>query len=174
MAAIPTIETERLRLRPMTLDDWPAFQELMCSDRAAYMGGPYSKQGAWGWFCHDIAQWMLFGHGGLMIEDRQTGHTLGQVGINFGPLFSEHELGWFLYPEAEGKGYAFEAAQACRDWAFAELGLTTLVSFMARENVRSRKLAERLGAVLDPNISVGDPEDLVYRHPHPGTGRSSG
>lgn len=170
MADIPTLETERLRLRPMTFDDWPAYQEVMCTERALFMGGPYEKQAAWGWFCNDIAQWPLFGHGALIAEERATGQPVGQVGINHGPFFPEFELGWFVYPEAEGKGYAFEAAEALRNWGFETFGLKTLVSYISPENMRSRKLAERLGAVLDPNATGPDPSDLVYRHPHPERG----
>jgi len=160
----PTLETERLVLRPMCMEDWPDYFELMSSDRSGFMGGPFSQSGAWGLFCHDVAQWQLMGHGALMIEDRTTGDCLGQVGINRGPLFPEHELGWFVYERAEGRGYALEAASAFRDWARDVRGLPTLVSYMDRENVRSARLAERLGARIDPDAARPGPEDLVYRH----------
>ncbi|SMF05199.1 Protein N-acetyltransferase, RimJ/RimL family [Xaviernesmea oryzae] len=165
MSEIPTIETERLLLRPQRMEDWPRYAELMLSDRALYMGGPHSLHAAWGMFCHDIAQWALMGHGALMMEHRETGLCLGQVGINAGPLFPEHELGWLVYPEAEGKGYAYEAAKALRDWAFDVRGLKTLVSYIHPDNIRSRRLAERLGAELDISAPREDPADLVYRHP---------
>ena len=167
MTEIPTIETERLILRPPGMDDWPLYAELMFSERAIYMGGPFSTKGAWGMFCNDVAQWTLMGHGALMLEARDTGQCLGQVGINHGPLFPEHELGWLVYPDAEGKGYAYEAALALRDWGFRKRRLNTLVSYIDPRNTRSRKLAERLGAVLDTAAPVQDPGDLVYRHPKP-------
>lgn len=47
------------------------------------MGGPYDRRGAWGLFCHDVAQWALFGHGALMI-DLPDGTCVGQIGINHG------------------------------------------------------------------------------------------
>ena len=167
MSVIPTLETERLILRPMKMEDWPLYRELMQSDRALYMGGPLTLQGAWGFFCMDIAQWALMGHGALMIEVKDTGECVGQVGINHGPLFPEHELGWLVYEEAEGKGYAFEAASAFRDWAYDNLGLRTLVSYMDPDNARSAKLAERLGAFVDHAAQRPDPSDIVYRHIHP-------
>ena len=164
MLKIPTLRTERLTLRGPLSDDWPKYAELMTSDRSVYMGGPYSIEAAWGMFCHDIAQWLLMGHGALMIDDTQSGECLGQVGINHGPLFPEHELGWLVYPAAEGKGYAFEAALALKHWAFRERKLETLVSYIDPANVRSYTLAERLGAELDPKAPRQDPIDLVYRH----------
>lgn len=161
---IPTLETERLLLRPQTMDDWPAYASLMMSGHAVHIGGPHTLEDAWGLFCHDLAQWPLLGQGGLMIESRETKLCLGQVGISYGPLFPEHELGWLLYPGAEGKGYAYEAAGAMRDWAFAVRGLETLVSHIDPENHRSRKLAERLGAELELDPERPGPEVLVYRH----------
>lgn len=164
MTAIPILATERLVLRPMRASDWEPYYAVMASGRARHMGGPFSRAEAWGMFCSDHAMWDLFGSGALMIEDRQSGQTLGQVGVNFGPLFPERELGWFLYPDAEGKGYAFEAALAMRDWARDVARFDALVSYTDKDNVRSRRLAERMGAVLDETASRPDPEDLVYRH----------
>ena len=146
------------------MDDWPAYASLMMSDHAIYMEGPHTLADAWGLFCHDLAQWHLLGVGGLMIESRETGACLGQVGINHGPLFPEHELGWMAYPPAQGKGYALEAARALRDWGFGVRGLTTLVSHIDPENHPSRRLAERLGAELEIDAERPGPEVLVYRH----------
>ena len=167
MTEIPTLETERLFLRPPRMDDWPSYAELMLSERAIYMGGPFKTEVAWGLFCHDVAQWALMGHGALMMEARDSGHCLGQVGINHGPLFPEHELGWLVYSDSEGKGYAYEAARALRDWAFKDRGLETLVSYVDPRNIRSRRLAERLGAELDTVAPRQDASDLVFRHPNP-------
>ncbi|MEJ8475352.1 GNAT family N-acetyltransferase [Roseibium algae] len=164
MTDVPVLRTGSFLLRPMTYDDWPAYAELMASDRAQFMGGPYKASGAWALFCHDVAQWALFGHGALMIEEQATGACLGQVGINHGPLFPEKELGWLVYPGAEGRGVAFEAAESFRDWAFSSLKLTTLVSYIDPGNTRSIALAERLGATLDSAAPRNDPRDLVYRH----------
>ena len=164
MTPIPTLTTERLILRPLVIADFPAYEALMASPRSVYMGGPYNTFGAWGLFCHETALWHLFGHGGLTIELRATGESIGQVGINHGPLFPDKELGWQLYAGYEGHGYATEAAAAMRDWAFAVRGLPTLVSYFDPENSRSIAIAERLGAVRDDAAPKQDPEDVVYRH----------
>ena len=128
------------------------------------MGGPFSIGYAWGAFCHGVAQWQLFGVGNLSIELRETKQCLGQIEINQGPLFPEPEFGWQLTSEAEGKGHAFEAAMALRDWAFQDRKLKTLVSYIDPDNARSIRLAERLGATLDEQAIPQDPGDLVYRH----------
>jgi RimJ/RimL family protein N-acetyltransferase len=162
--SIPTLRTGRLILRAPVMEDFPAYARLMASPRAIHMGGPFDTRAAWGLFCHDVALWELFGHGALMVDLTATGECVGQVGINHGPLFPEKELGWQVYEAHEGRGYATEAAQALRDWAFATLGLRTLVSYIDPANTRSAAVAERLGAVLDQTAPTQDPDDLVYRH----------
>jgi RimJ/RimL family protein N-acetyltransferase len=152
----------------MTPRDWPAYAALMGSARAAYMGGPHDMRAAWGLFCHDAAGWALYGMGALMLDLRHTGETVGQVGINRGPLFPEPELGWLLYGEHEGQGYATEAARALRDWAFDAAGVPTLVSYMDPANAASAAVARRLGAVPDPDAprqpGPANEVDLVFRH----------
>jgi RimJ/RimL family protein N-acetyltransferase len=164
----PVLTTSRLRLRPMLAADWPAYAAFMASDRSVFLGGPYDTREDWGIFCHDAAGWALFGLGALMVEAQ--GVTVGQVGINHGPCFPEPELGWFLYPGNEGRGYATEAAAALRDRAFAA-GWPTLVSYVDPANRASAAVAERLGARRDPDAVPQDPGDLVYRHLAPAGAR---
>ena len=128
LLTIPTLTTERLILRAPVIEDFPAYAVLPASPRATYMGGPYTRRVAWGLFCHDLACWELFGHGGLMVDLRTTGECVGQVGINHGPPFPQKELGWQLYEGQEGRGYSTEAATAPRDWATNTLRLRGLVS----------------------------------------------
>jgi RimJ/RimL family protein N-acetyltransferase len=161
---IPTLATERLFLRAPRVDDFPAFARLLASPRAHYLGGPHTQRAAWGAFCHDIACWEWFGHGGLMIDLQTTGESVGQVRINDGPLFPEKELGWQLYEGCEGRGYATEAAMALRDWAMRALRLGSLVSYLHPDNHQSIAVAERLGATLDPNAPKSNPGNLVYRY----------
>ena len=161
---IPTLQTQRLVLRPMAEADFPAYAAFLASPRAAGLGGPLSKRQAWGLFCHDIACWSLYGHGGLMIDRRADGICIGQVGISHGPLFPEKELGWLLYEGHEGQGYATEAAIALRSRAAQTLGVPELVSYIAPNNTGSAAVAERLGAARDLVADRPDPNDLVYRH----------
>jgi RimJ/RimL family protein N-acetyltransferase len=122
MTTAPILQTPRLTLRPLCMADYPAYAAFMASERSVYMGGAFDQAQTWGLFCHDAGQWALFGHGALMIDLAGTDQTVGQVGINAGPLFPEAELGWMLYQGHEGQGYATEAARALRDWAWAVRG----------------------------------------------------
>ena len=72
-----------------------------------------------------------------------------------------------LMPGFEGRGYATEAASAARAWVYENLGWTTAVSYIDRDNLRSIAVARRLGCVEDTGAVPADPEDAVFRHPRP-------
>lgn len=163
MSGAPTIRTERLVLCPHVMEDWPAYRDVLTSERARAMGGPYDEQYAWFWFASDIAQWSLMGHGALAVRTH-AGQLVGQVTINRPPFFPEGELGWIAFEGGGGRGYLTEAAAALRLWAYRSLGWKRLVSYIAPGNLRSIALAERLGAWRDPD-APGLGASLVYRHP---------
>ena len=167
LADTPVLETERLTLRAPTMDDYPAWEAFFASERSQYVGGPVDKRESWRAFGHLVGMWALKGCGSFVIEHREDRSTLGSVGPWVPPYYPERELGWTLWvEEAEGKGYAYEAVKAARDFAFKTLGWDTAVSYIDIGNDRSVALAERLGAVEDPDAAQPDPNKPVhvYRH----------
>ena len=63
-----------------------------------------------------------------------------------------------------GKGYATEAALACLQFGFDELGLDEIVSFTVPNNLRSRKVMEKIGMVRDLQGDFNHPK-LAVDHP---------
>jgi len=106
----------------------------------------------------------VVGQAGLMIFDTRdwTPSTLGQAGSHAQP-----ELGWALRRAHWGNGYATEAAAAIRDWAHARPNIDRLVSLISPDNVRSQRVAERLGAVPTETVTPADSPrtTVVWRHP---------
>lgn len=166
---IPTLHTGRLTLRGPALGDFEPYAAFWASERAVYEGGPRDRRAAWREFACDVAAWPLRGFGAWSVEPQGGGDWLGMVGLFQPEGYAEPEIGWTLTPAAEGTGVGREAALAARAWAYGARGLTTLVSYIDPGNARSIRLAERLGARLDPDAARPDPGDLVYRHPGPET-----
>lgn len=163
MSSAPTIETDRLILRPHVAADLEAFWSFYQSDRSRYMDVPTSRSQLWAGMLAEVGSWEIFGWGGLAIETKD-GQLAGQVCISQPPHFPELELGWIVFDGFEGFGYAFEAASAMRDYAFEILEVPTLVSYIDGNNQRSVALAKRMGAVEDLNARTYDAADQVYRH----------
>jgi RimJ/RimL family protein N-acetyltransferase len=164
---IPTLNTERLLLRPPRAEDFESYAAFFASDRAVWEDGPLSRQDAWSEFATAAGAWVVRGFGSLSIADGATGRYLGEVGLYQPDHYPEPEIGWILMADAEGRGIAHEAAFTLRRWAYATLGLDTLVSYIARGNRRSIRLAERLGAVPDPDAPSCARDAGVWRHPGP-------
>lgn len=78
---------------------------------------------------------------------------------------AETELGWALSSSHWGRGYATEAARAARDWARDERGLTRLISLIDPGNVRSARVAEKLGARTERRVETAQGPTDMWVHP---------
>ncbi len=160
----PTLTTQRLTLRAPQMDDFAEYAAFLAGPRSGGVDGPLDTKGAWAYFTSDVALWSLKGVGGFMMQRKEGGAVVGLIAVNMGPLFAEPELGWMVYDGHQGQGYGFEGASAVRDWALTQPVITSLVSYVGQDNAPSRRLAERLGAVVDARAASPGPETLVYRH----------
>jgi RimJ/RimL family protein N-acetyltransferase len=165
MTRIPEFTTERLRLRAPCLSDFEAWAEFFASDRSRHEGGPLPRDKAYCLWAADVALWHLRGYGPFGVEDHATGDHLGEVGIYQRDDYPGPELGWFVRPEAEGRGIAFEAARAVLGWAATKPDLKSLTTIVEAANARSIALSQRLGGVIDPNLPGIDAGDVVLNYP---------
>lgn len=162
--AVPVLETGRLRLRAPRLGDFEHHAAFFASDRSVHEGGPKDRLQAWQHWASDVALWALRGYGPFGVDDRETGAYLGEVGIFHGEGYPSPELGWFVVPEAEGKGIACEAASAVLGWVRDSFDWTHITNIVEPANSRSIALGLRLGGVIDPDLPGIDPGDVVIRH----------
>lgn len=165
-AAVPTIETERLILRLPRMSDWTVLEPIWTTDRAAHFGGPFSAEDAWLDFNQLVAGWILRGHGALTICTRD-GAVQGMVllGHEFGD--PDPELGWLLTDDAEGQGYATEAATALLPLCCQIYG-DAFVSYIADANLPSIRIAEKLGATKDTPHPRRSDDVVAYRYSNQG------
>ena len=168
---IPTLTTERLTLRAPQASDFDVIAAFYAdADRSWGFGGPQNRNEACRWFASLIGHRALRGFG-LWMDETRAGDTVGMVGLWEPEGWPEPELGWVMFANGEGKGYAFEAAMAARDHAYGSMGFRTLSSNIFPGNQRSVVLAERMGAWKEreyQNVTHGT--EMVYRHPGPEAG----
>jgi RimJ/RimL family protein N-acetyltransferase len=108
------------------------------------------------------------GFGWWAAELKETGAFIGFIGLAV-PYFEAHftpcvEIGWRLSPEYWGRGLATEGAQAALRYGFEQLGLREIVSFTSTQNVRSRRVMEKLGMTHDPADGFDHPR-IAQGHP---------
>jgi ribosomal-protein-alanine N-acetyltransferase len=115
-----------------------------------------------------LERWDSWGLSLCALERREDGQVLGRAGfLLWDPETWEvpgdaTELGWLLAREHWGQGYATEAALALRDWAFEERGLSRLISLINHENLRSIRVAERIGERYERDIEIRGKPGRLY------------
>ena len=162
-----TLHTERLTLRPWHLDDFDALATFLAdgeANRYRGAGRGLTRLEAWDHFCAVTGQWALRGYGEFAVAERTTDALVGWAGLWHPIVLDEPELAWSLFPAAQGKGYATEAAARVMRWAADDLALPPLFSFVHPDNAASRRLAERLGAVQTGDTEFRGQPRLIYRH----------
>lgn len=165
---VPTLETERLRLRPWRGDDLDAFAAFMADgEDTHFIGGPLSRGETWRRIAMFIGHWELRGFGNWVLEEKSSSAIAGYGGLWMPEGWPEGELMWGVLPTHRGRGYATEAAARARDYAYEKLRWATVVSYIAPENGPSRKVAERLGAVQEGKTKLKLTFADVWRHPAP-------
>jgi len=157
------IRTERLLIRKPQIEDAPGLLEAFADPEAMrYIGDGSTTDLAGAEEAVDrwLERWDAWDLGMFVVERAEDARVLGRAGfLRWDPETweiggSETELGWGLAREHWGHGYATEAARALRDWALGERGLNRLISLIQHENLRSVRVAEKLGERYERDVEV--------------------
>ena len=153
MGGCPTVETERLILRPFREDDVDAYGDMLQTPEvraSLHLPDDVGREQAWSAMAAWLGQWELRGTGNWAVEDRASGAFLGRAGTHYPERgdWPGIEIGWAFHPRAWGKGFATEAGAASVDYAFAHHDVDALYSVILPENTRSQAVAQRLGFTL--------------------------
>ena len=141
------IETERLCLREMTLDDVENLSLIMFdSDSMKFYPHPFSREEIECWIKRNIDSYEKNGFGIWAMCLKENGEFIGDCGISIQQVEDEFfpEIGYHLRKEFRGKGYATEASQGCCEFA-KNRGMKKIISYMKSDNLPSRRVAERNG-----------------------------
>jgi RimJ/RimL family protein N-acetyltransferase len=173
----PTLETARLRLRPLRADDAPALNAIQSDpDHMRFYPHPFTMAESEAWIARMQAAYLDHGFALLAVEDRQTGEFLGNVGPHLQHVegVDEVEIGWSITPRRARQGIATEAAAASREWVFATLPADHVISLVLPANAPSRGVAERLGMYVwkdTPWPRTRPRRHLIYRSDRPSGSR---
>jgi RimJ/RimL family protein N-acetyltransferase len=140
------LTTERLRLRPATLDDLDAWLAISRDAETAWWGEPSSTlEDARASLERQIANQEHYGFSLWPVELKLAGTVIGAAGLQHLADSEEIEVGYRFLREHWGRGYATEAARAAIRFAFDEIGLDRLVAVTLPTNRASRRVMEKCG-----------------------------
>lgn len=159
------LETARLLLREFEPDDVDALARVLSDpETMRYYPAPYDRAGVEQWIERNCRRYARDGVGLWAMVLKATGELIGDCGIIRQEVEGEqlYEIGYHLRRDCWGKGFATEAAIACRDWGFANLGVTRLISLIRPENVPSQRVAERNGMQIWKEVDWRGLRHCVY------------
>ncbi|MFN0085818.1 MAG: GNAT family N-acetyltransferase [Blastocatellia bacterium] len=159
------IETERLRMREITMED--------LDDLLAIWGDPEAmrlfpqtldRDGMRAWIERNQSRCLATGHGLWAVIRKADGRFLGDCGLVLQDInrIEELEVGYHFLPRFWGHGYATEAARGCMEYARERLGRSRIVSMIRPENLSSQRVAERNGLSIEDEIFWRGYRHFIY------------
>lgn len=144
-------ETKRLYLREMKQIDFSAIAEILQDDTAMFAyEGAFSDEEVAKWLNDRIAQYKDWGMSLWAVVLKETDQVIGQCGLTLQQVQGETvtEIGYLFNRDYWHQGYAIEAAQACKVYAFNVLGIDRVYSLIRETNISSMNVAIRNGMTV--------------------------
>jgi len=142
------LETDRLILRPPTLDDFDAWATMTADEETMrFMGGVMPRALTWRAMMTMIGSWHAVGFAMFSVIEKSSGRWVGRLGPWYPEAWPGTEVGWAIVKDCWGKGYATEGATAAGDWAFDTLGWTEMIHSIDPGNLASQQVARKLGSI---------------------------
>jgi [ribosomal protein S5]-alanine N-acetyltransferase len=167
--SLPTLTTQRLVLRPFTVDDAPEVSRLVGDRRVAdttlHIPHPYDESMAVAWIgTHAEAEER--GDSVTVAITEKAGTLVGAVALGIARAQQRAELGYWIGVPHWGRGYATEAAATMVGYAFDTLGLRRVVAHCLTRNIGSARVMEKVGmrreGTLREHVIKWDvPEDVA-------------
>jgi RimJ/RimL family protein N-acetyltransferase len=163
------LETARLRLRPLTTSeaDVEAWVKLHADPAVSEFVGSYTRERAIERLQVIERQWAERGHGLFAVESLADGRFLGRSGLQYWEQWDEVEAGWTYHPDAQGQGYATEAASAFLEWGWRRLDVASVTAMIEPRNLASARVAQRLGFTVRERAEREGRDFFIYHLPRP-------
>ncbi|WP_334073123.1 GNAT family N-acetyltransferase [Paenibacillus sp. A14] len=171
MKKLPTIQLERLILRPFCLDDAKEVQALAGDKSVAEMTltipHPYEDGMAEQWIETHANHFNEDRALELAIVHKDDGYLIGAISLGINRKFEHAELGYWIGSKYRNHGYCTEAARGIIDYGFRDMQLNRIFALHLGKNPASGKVMTKLGmkyeGKLRHHVKKWDHfEDLVY------------
>lgn len=141
-------ETERLYLRRLEKSDFDALCKILKDKEVMYSyEHAFSDAEVHEWLDRQLDRYAEYGFGLWAVILKTSGELIGQCGVTMQDWNGRQvpEIGYLFQKAFWHRGYATEAAAACKEYAFEKLGFKEVFSIIRDNNFASRRVAERNG-----------------------------
>lgn len=159
------VETERLNLRKLSVEDAAVILELVNEPSFLRFIGDRGVR-----TLEDARQYILkgpvdsyerFGFGLWLVELKGSNVPIGMCGLVKRPILEDVDIGFAFFPRFWSQGYAYESATAVMDYALKVLGMKRLVAVVNPDNVRSLRLLEKMGLRFERMVQMAPNEPEI-------------
>lgn len=161
------VTTDRLRFRHSSMDDRGWWMEYINSgDAIRFMSFTVGSEDDGRLFIQrSLDRRAADGSGLNAIIERSSGRPVGMVGLLTQVVdgLDELEIGYHLLPSAWGKGFATEAAVACREFAREHRCAPSVISLIDHQNFASQAVARRNGMTYEKDTVHRGVPAMVWR-----------
>lgn len=164
------LETKRLYLRELCMEDIAELSEVLSdAESMKYYDHPFSKDEVEKWIKWNIDNYKNHNFGLWAVMLKEGDIFIGDCGITIQEINNESlpEIGYHIKKEFWNKGFATEAAEGCKKYAFETLNLDTVFTYTTSSNFPSRRVAEKNGMVFIKKFKKAlygkDVEEVLYR-----------
>ena len=160
------IETPRLFMRRMTSADLPAITAIFADPEVMrfYQSGVRDRAATEAWLRRNLERYAREGVGLYALIHQDSGELAGHCGFIVWELSGRRELeiAYCLAKKFWGHGFASEAANACRQYAFATLGERRVISIIHHRNEASARVAIRNGMRVWRRTEIKGTPVVIY------------
>lgn len=161
------LETDRLQLREMTLSDIGSLSAILQDENVMYAyNGAFDDEETVAWMQKQLQRYKEHGFGLWGVFLKGSDEMIGQCGITMQEYGAAQvpEIGYLLSHSHWHKGYATEAAAACREYGFSTLRFNALYSIIRDTNIASQNVALRNGmSLIDTVVKHYRGADMPHR-----------
>lgn len=144
------VETQRLILRKMVSSDYDSLCKILQDEAVMYAyEGAFTDEEVHTWLERQLKRYREDGFGLCAVILKENGEMIGQCGLTMQDTPDKRvpEIGYLFQKKYWHKGYASEAAQACKEYAFQVLKMEEVFSIIRDSNIPSQNVAKRNGMV---------------------------
>ena len=145
------LETERLYLREMNQFDFESLCKILQDEDTMYAyEGAFSDEEVHEWLDRQIARYQKWKFGLWAVILKETDEMIGQCGLTMQPWKEGEvlEIGYLFERTHWHNGYALEAANVCKKYAFETLNASEVFSIIRDTNIASQNVAIRNGMTM--------------------------
>lgn len=159
------IETNRLILRKMNMDDFDSLKEIISDPiNMKYYKTPYDDNGVIRWINWNLDNYDTYGFGLFAVILKETNQMIGDCGVTMQIINHKirPEIGYHFHINHHNKGYATEAAIAVKEYIFKNTTFNELYTYTTKDNLPSQKVAIKNGMTLIEEYNDGEEDLVVY------------